>query len=159
MPVVFPNQTGLFLANWCKVELKSYSLEHIDSSLQKESSRYVDGLGYDSYRNKRIMFEGSSGQSSSCVNKTIDDSTKQISSLIAMLKRIANKHLNSSYGTLLKTKVYGIQSVQTTLILSELKYDEDVKFSYKEVRLAQIPTTFAERNKWVKILKSYVIFL
>lgn len=54
----------------------------------------------------------------------------------------------------LYTKVYGIQSIQTILILSELKYDEDGKFSYTEVRSAQIPTAYSERNKWIKVFET-----
>lgn len=41
-------------------------------------------------------------------SKTVNGSIKQIRSMIAMLKCMANSHLNVSFATMLKTKVFGL---------------------------------------------------
>ncbi|KAL0079743.1 hypothetical protein J3Q64DRAFT_1761066 [Phycomyces blakesleeanus] len=60
---------------------------------------------------KEWFLEGSSGERTVNLDKTIDDSIKQLSSLILMLKGIANSHLNGNSNTLLAKKAFGIQSI------------------------------------------------
>ncbi|KAG0162385.1 hypothetical protein DFQ30_002188, partial [Apophysomyces sp. BC1015] len=49
----------------------------------------------------------------------------------------------------MKTKAFGIHSVRTSIVLS----DEHGKFVYREVRTAEIPTLYAQRNKWLRIFE------
>lgn len=100
-----------------------------------------------------MVLEGSSGERTVNVDKTIDDSIKQLSSLISMLKNITNSHLNANFDTLLATKVFGIQSVKTHIVLSEIKFKDDGRFTYHEVRSAEIPITYTQRNKWLKVFE------
>jgi hypothetical protein len=150
---VFSKQTGLLSFNWCEVETIHHALEDMDEWFQKGNPRYVDGLGYDKNGIERVVLEGSSGERTVNVDKTVDDSVKQLSSLISMLKGIANSHLNAKFDTLLATKVFGIQSVKTNIILFELKFKDHGRFTYHEVRSAEIPTTYTQRNKWLKIFE------
>ncbi|CAO3676061.1 unnamed protein product [Rhizopus microsporus] len=113
----------------------------------------MDGLAYDLYRNERVAFEGSSGEYKANINKIVDDSTKQVSTMIAMLKGIGNRHLNANFKTLLDTEVFGIQSVRTSIVLSEVQFKEDDRFSYREVRSAEVPIVYEERNKWLKVFE------
>ncbi|KAK4509678.1 uncharacterized protein ATC70_006980 [Mucor velutinosus] len=113
----------------------------------------VDGMGYDHWGFERVALEGSSGLSNASSDKVIDDATKQISTLISMMKRIAGHHLNSDVQSFINTKVYGIQSVNSTVILSEVRFLFDGKYEYKEIRSAQVPTIYGERNRWPKIFE------
>ncbi|ORE00756.1 hypothetical protein BCV72DRAFT_237410 [Rhizopus microsporus var. microsporus] len=143
----FANQTGLLSLNWCEISTICHSNE------DQDTTRYVDGMGYDKRRNERAVFEASSGQYNANADKIIDDSTKQISSMMSMLKGIASRHLNAKFETLLKTKVFGIQSIKTNLVLSEVLLREDGRYHYSEVRSAEVPTEYVERNRWIKVFE------
>ncbi|KAG1545632.1 hypothetical protein G6F49_010738 [Rhizopus delemar] len=75
---------------------------------KKGQTRFVDGLGYDWYRKEQLIMEESCGQHKEKVSKIVDGSIKQIRSMIAMLKCMANSHRNVSFATTLKTKVFGL---------------------------------------------------
>jgi hypothetical protein len=143
----FGNQTGLLSFNWCEIPTMHHSSE------DQDAARYVDGMGYDGRRNERVVFEASSGQYDVNTDKIIDDGTKQISSMMSMLKDIASSHLNAEFDTFLKIKVFGIQSVKTNIILSEMLFREDGRYHYREVRSAEVLTEYVERNKWIKIFE------
>lgn len=121
--------------------------------IQKSNSRYVDGLGYDKNGLERVAMEVSSGECTVNVDKTIDDSVKQLSSLISMLKGIANSRPNANLDTLLATKVFGMQSVKTRNVLSEVIFQDDGCFTYHEVRSAEILTMYAQRNMRLKVFE------
>ncbi|KAL0081989.1 hypothetical protein J3Q64DRAFT_1618143, partial [Phycomyces blakesleeanus] len=124
----------------------------------EDNPRSVDGLGYDRNGVERVFFflkkkKGSSGEGRVVVDKTVYGGRKQPSSLMSMLKGIANPYLNVNFDILLLTKVFGIQSVKTNIIsniiLSELKLqDNGVSFT-KEVRSAEIPKMYAQGHKWL----------
>ncbi|KAI8078900.1 uncharacterized protein BX664DRAFT_343018 [Halteromyces radiatus] len=150
----FGNQTGLLNFDWCECETTHHALEEMDLTIwEKGSSRFADGLGYDWNANERLVMEGSCGQHRESVSKTVDDSIKQLSSMIAMLKGIANIHLNARFDTMLRTKIFGVQSIKTSIVLSEVQFDENAKFSYRQVRKAEIPTSYKQRNKWLRVFE------
>ncbi|GAB5587726.1 hypothetical protein Unana1_02626 [Umbelopsis nana] len=150
----FGNQTGLLSFDWCEWERKHHAVAEMDHALwEKGRPRFADGLGYDWSGEERLIMKASGGQHHEDVQQTIDDSIKQISSMILMLKGLGNSHLNASFNTVMKTNVFGIQSIKTSIILSEIQVDEHGKFVYKEVRTAEIPTTYAQRNKWLRIFE------
>ncbi|KAL0077675.1 hypothetical protein J3Q64DRAFT_1862100 [Phycomyces blakesleeanus] len=93
---------------------------------------FADGLGYDWTGGKRLVMEGSSGQHEEKIPKTVDNSVKQVHSMIEMLKCIANTHTNSSFSTFLLTKVFDVQTMKTTIILSELQTDYEGKFIQRQ---------------------------
>jgi hypothetical protein len=97
--------------------------------------------------------EGSSGQNKANVNRIVDDSLKQLSSLMTMRKDIANSHLNASFTTFLVIKVFGIQSVKTNIVLFVVQFNDEGRFIYHEVSAADIPTKFTQRNKWLKVFE------
>lgn len=154
MPIfqTFANQTCSMSINWCEFETIHHSMEEMDNSLQKGVPRNMDELAYDHYRNERVAFEGSSGKYKANINKIVDDSTKQVSTMIAMLKDIVNRHLDANFKTFLDTKVFGIQSVRSSIVLSEVQVKEDGRFSYREVHSAEVPTVYEEncKQKWLK---------
>lgn len=119
------------------------------STEDQDATRYVDGMGYDDRRNELVVFEASSGQYNANTDKIIDGSTKQISSMMSMLKGIASCHLNAKFDTLLKTKVFGIQSIKANIVLSEMLFREDGECHFREVRSVEVPTEYVERNKWI----------
>lgn len=141
----FANQTGLLSFNWCEVPIKINPTENQDAPL------YVDAMGYDWRRNERLVFEASSGQYTADPEKVIDDRTKLVSSMMSMLKEVASSHPNAQFETLLETKIFGIQSIKTNIVLSEIIFGEDGRCRYSEVRSAEVPTEYNERNKWIKI--------
>ncbi|KAG1090979.1 hypothetical protein G6F42_019552 [Rhizopus arrhizus] len=111
-------------------------------------------MGYDHWGFERVALEGSSGLSNASRDKVIDDATKQNITLISMMKRIASHHLNSDVQSFINnTKVYGNQSVNSTVILSEVRFLVDSKYGYKEIRSAQVPTIYGETNRWPKIFE------
>ncbi|KAI7907141.1 uncharacterized protein BX663DRAFT_426831, partial [Cokeromyces recurvatus] len=112
-----------------------------------DATRYVDGMGYDDRRNERVVFEAFSGQCNASIDKIIDDSTKKISSTMLKLKGTASFHLNAKFDTLLKTKVFGIQSIKTNIVLSEMLFQEDGRYHYRKVRSTEVPAEYVERNK------------
>ncbi|KAL0074889.1 hypothetical protein J3Q64DRAFT_1701343 [Phycomyces blakesleeanus] len=82
---------------------------------------------------------------------TIYDSVKQDHSMIDILKGIANTHTKSSFNTFLQTKVFGVHTIKTTIILSELQMDDEGKFIQGQFRVIDIPTRYKGRNKWFRI--------
>ncbi|KAG0162020.1 hypothetical protein DFQ28_003703 [Apophysomyces sp. BC1034] len=150
----FGNQTGCLMFDWCEVETKHHAFAQMDPKLwEKGQARFADGLGYDWYGEERLIMEGSCGQHKEKVSKTVDDSVKQISSMIAMLKGMASSHRNASFATMLKTKVFGLQSIKTTLVLSEVQFTEQGKFTYNQLRTAEIPTSYMQRSKWLRVFE------
>jgi hypothetical protein len=119
---------------------------------RKVASRYLDGLAYDLYRNERATFEGSLGEYEANINKIIDDST-----MIVMLKDIENCHLNANFQTLLDTKAFDIQSVRTSIVLSEVQFKEDSRSSYHEACSAEVPIVCEERSKRLKMLEIFYV--
>lgn len=103
--------------------------------------------------------EGSSGQHKEIIPKTTDDSIKQVHNILNMLKAIANTHLNPSFQTFLKMKVYGIQFIKATIALSEMEMNDQGKFVPKQVRRATIPTHCQERNRWLGIFNMVAYLL
>ncbi|CEP15287.1 hypothetical protein [Parasitella parasitica] len=118
----FSNQTGLLQMNWCEIP-----------TLSTDEDKLVDGMGYDHWGFERVALEGSSGLSNASSDKVIDDATKQISTSISMMKRIASHHLNSDVQSFINTKVYGIQSVNSTVILSEIRFLVDGKNRWPKI--------------------------
>ncbi|KAI9027604.1 hypothetical protein CLU79DRAFT_739919 [Phycomyces nitens] len=156
----FANQTGLLSFDWCECEVKQKALADIDPDyLKKGRPWFADGLGYDWTGIERLVMEGSSGQFKENIPKTIDDSVKQIHNMINMLKGIAKTHLNSSFQTFLQTKIYGIQSIRTTIALSEVQMNTQGKFIHKQVLKATIPAHHHERNKWLGVINMVAYLL
>jgi len=128
---------------WCEIP-----------TLSIDEDKLVDGMGYDHWGFERVALEGSSGLSNASRDKVIDDATKQNITLISMMKRIASHHLNSDVQSFINnTKVYGNQSVNSTVILSEVRFLVDSKYGYKEIRSAHVPTIYGETNRWPKIVE------
>lgn len=123
------------------------------SSEDQAAARYVDGMGYDGRGVERVIFEASPGQYDVNTDKIIENGTTRISSVISMLKEIASSHLNAEFDTFLNIQVFGIQSVKTDIILSEMLFREDGRYHYREARSAKVPTEYVERSKWIEIFE------
>ncbi|KAG1464994.1 hypothetical protein G6F46_002435 [Rhizopus delemar] len=91
------NQTGTLSFDWCEVGATHQALEGMNDFFKKGNPWYADGLAYDINYGERVVLEGLSGQNKANVNKIVDDILKQLSSPMAMLKSIANSHLNASF--------------------------------------------------------------
>lgn len=81
---------------------------------------------------------------------TVIISMKQLGWLTAMIKGIANSHLNASFISS-NTNAIGFQAIKK-IVLSEMTFSEG-KYEYKEVHAAEIPTTFARKNNRPKIFE------
>ncbi|KAL9554981.1 hypothetical protein MBANPS3_002583 [Mucor bainieri] len=52
-----------------------------------------------------------------------------------------------------RSNINSVQSVNSTVILSEVRFLVKGKYEYKEIRSAQVPTIYGERNRWPKIFQ------
>ncbi|ORZ01725.1 hypothetical protein BCR43DRAFT_434685 [Syncephalastrum racemosum] len=109
--------------------------------------RFVDGLGYDDKDNERLVAEMSGGANIDNGQHAADDTLKVIHSLTCILKADARNCPRASISTFKKLKAFGVQTVQTTMILSEMYIDDDLKFVYKESRKAIVPRNYGQRQK------------
>lgn len=73
--------------------------------------------------------------------------------MIVMLNGIGNCQLNANSQALLDTKVFGIQLVRTSIVLSEVQFKKDGRSSYHQIRSAKAPIVYEERNKWLRIFE------
>ncbi|KAI9351913.1 hypothetical protein BD770DRAFT_445662 [Pilaira anomala] len=69
---------------------------------------------------ERVVIEGSSGQTKESIPKTVYDGVKQVHN---MLKSVANTDLNTSFETFQEVRIYGIQSIKSKIILSEMFFN------------------------------------
>ncbi|KAI7896019.1 uncharacterized protein EV154DRAFT_493227, partial [Mucor mucedo] len=104
------------------------SMHH--SSEDQDAARYVDGMAHE-----RAVFEASFGQCHVNKYNVIDNGTKQINSMMSMLKDIAIPHVNSEFDT----KVFDIQSAKSNIILSETLYKEKMVYIITRSPLCQSP--------------------
>ncbi|CEG83482.1 hypothetical protein RMATCC62417_17394 [Rhizopus microsporus] len=110
-------------------------------------------MGYDTSGQERLTMETSSGQHHEDVRKTIDDSIKKVSSMISMMKALASSHMNASISTLAATRAFGLQAIKTTIVLPEARTDLQGKYHYNEVCTVVIPTSYDQRNKWLRVME------
>jgi hypothetical protein len=143
---VFADQTGLLNFRWCEIYLQA----HADTT--PGMVRYVDGLGLDLSDTERIVMESSSGEHKENVKHTEDDTLKQIHSSVTMLKADINNHRNAAFSTMCQIETFGIHCVKKEITLSKTKLNGATGgYIYQEIRSAEIPVTYEERHKWLKM--------
>ncbi|KAG0176906.1 GTP-binding protein of the rab [Apophysomyces sp. BC1034] len=109
---------GLLAFDWCECETKHHALAEMDLALSENGSpRFPDGLGYDWSAEEHVVLEASGGQHRENIQKIVDDSMKQVNSMISMLKGYINARLNANFTTAMKTKVYEIHDYLFKLLL------------------------------------------
>lgn len=153
-------QTDLLCFEWGEIQLKHMNRVLIDIGKSDPASlRFVDGLGYDVNDDERFILEASGDSTLVSQQHANDDTLNMIHSLMCLLKRDARCHLHGSIETYKKVKVFGIQTVKTTMILSEMFMDQDLRYVYKEPRAVEIPVKDHHRSKWLPIadLLAYLI--
>ncbi|KAI9498067.1 hypothetical protein BDB00DRAFT_755563 [Zychaea mexicana] len=152
----FGNHTDLLCFNWCETYLRQQTQQArvmvSTGQFDKAILRFVDGLGYDKNNDERLVLEASGGHASDSHQHAIDDTLKIVHSLMCILKGDARKHINGSLCTYRKVKAFGVQTVKSSLILSEMSLGEDLKYKYKEVRTAEIPINDDHRSKFFPIV-------
>ena len=120
--------------------------------LDEMTLRFVDGLGFDKNGNERLILEVSGGYASSDHQHACDDTLKTIHSLMCILKGDAQANAYASLASYQRIKSFGIQTIKTTMILSEMYLGDDMKYKYKEVMTAVIPINDNERIKWLPVI-------
>lgn len=91
--------------------------------------------------------EDSSDQHEEKIDHTINDAAKQISNDISMLKGCTMANMDASYETLRQVKIFGVQVIERTIILTETSYDEEsAKYLYKVLLTAKISIEYEERD-------------
>ncbi|KAG0734341.1 hypothetical protein G6F57_016114 [Rhizopus arrhizus] len=143
---VFADQTGLLNFRWCEIYLQAHA------GTNPGMVRYMDGLGLDLSDTERIVMESSSGEHKENVKHTEDDTLKQIHSSITMLKTDINNHRNAAFSTMCQIETFGIHCVKKETTLSKTKLNGATGgYIYQEIRSAEIPVTYEERHKWLKM--------
>ncbi|KAG1442573.1 hypothetical protein G6F46_013024 [Rhizopus delemar] len=143
---VFADQTGLLNFKWCEIYLQAHA-DTIPGMV-----RYVDGVGLDLSDTERMVMESSSGEHKENVKHTEDDTLKQIHSSITMLKTDINNHRNAAFSTMCQIETFGIHCVKKEITLSKTKLNGATGgYIYQEIRSAEIPVTYEERHKWLKM--------
>lgn len=150
------NRTDMLCFNWCESQMRQHKnqarvMMNI-GQLDEMNLRFVDGLGYDKNGDERIILEVSGGYGSNDHQHACDDTLKIVHSLMCILKGDAQANPNASLGTYKQIKAFGIQTVKTTMILSEMYLGGDMKYRYKEVMTAVIPIRYHERVKWLPVI-------
>lgn len=118
----------------------------------KDKIGYADGIGYTG-QDERLLMEASSGGLEEDLNHTVGDSLKLLENLAAILNTYRAKYLNSNKTTFSKLKIFGIQSIKTTITLVSVSAPGDGKFLYHTPRTSQIPTTFDERHHLLSLFE------
>jgi hypothetical protein len=70
---------------------------------------------------------------------------------MCVLKGDAHANVNASLANYQRIKAFGIQTIKTAMILSEM-YLGDMKYKYKEVMTAVIPIKDSEQIKWLPVI-------
>ncbi|ORX48786.1 hypothetical protein DM01DRAFT_1338443 [Hesseltinella vesiculosa] len=151
----FGHQTNQLCFNWCEPQTmqqtrQSRVMVNI-GQLDETTLRFVDGLGFDRDNNERLTLEVSGGRLSDDHLHASDDTLKIIHILMCILKGDARSHANASLATYKLLKAFGVQTVQDTVILSEMTLGDDYKYCFKEVLTAAIPVNDRIRSKWLPI--------
>ncbi|KAI9308597.1 hypothetical protein BJ944DRAFT_259969 [Cunninghamella echinulata] len=145
----FSKQTKIIYFNWCEKEVnKSTAL------------KYVDGLGMDKNSNNIILMECSSGEKVADIQHPNDDACKQIHNLIGIFQSYLHQYSYSSITTMKKLKLFGIQSTESNITLTELCLNQanPIHYHYYFPRTAKIPLNYDERYRWFPLceLLSYL---
>ena len=93
--------------------------------------RFVDGLVYESGVDGLIL-QVSSGHAFIGHQHACDDTLKIVHSLMCILKDDAQANANASFASYQRIKVFGIQTIKTTIILSEMYLDDEMKYKYNK---------------------------
>lgn len=87
----------------------------------KDKIGYADGIGYTG-QDERLLVEASSGGLEEDLDHTLGNSLKLLENLAAILNTYRAKYCNSDRATFSKLKVFGIQSVKTTITLTSAQH-------------------------------------
>lgn len=69
-----------------------------------------------------------------------------------MLKADINNHRNAAFSAMCQIETFGIHCVKKEITLSKTKLNSATGgYIYQEIRSAEIPVTYEERHKWLKM--------
>lgn len=149
----FHDQIQYLQFQWCEVYIQSRSTGLVDmQTWTKDKVGYADGIGYTG-QDERLLVEVSSGGLEEELDHTLSDSLKLLENLTAILNTYRAKYPNSNKMTFARLKVFGIQSVKTTITLISMSAPGDGKILYHAPRTSQIPTTFEERHHLLSLFE------
>ncbi|KAG1137288.1 hypothetical protein G6F37_013561 [Rhizopus arrhizus] len=119
------------------------------------SSRNVDGLGYNPYHEGLFVLEASSGPHEEDITHTKDDTLKNVHSSISLLNALVRKFQDGRFSTATNLRTFSVQSVCSTITLCSTSLDPDNIGGYihEELRFADIPMTYNDRYKWLKVFE------
>ncbi|KAI9484167.1 MAG: hypothetical protein EXX96DRAFT_607059 [Benjaminiella poitrasii] len=103
---------------------------------------------FDKRHNELLSIEASSGLEKEDMEHTMENMLKYISSTIAFNNGIDQKHLDASFSTFKKVKIFCIQSINQTIILFST-FDDITKvghYCHIEHRKTEIPCNKAAYN-------------
>ncbi|KAG1473608.1 hypothetical protein G6F56_000856 [Rhizopus delemar] len=153
------DQTGLLGFEWCEKIPQSHVQSVMDTDAWKlGTSRNVDGLGYNLYDEDLFVLEASSGQDKEDITHTKDDTLKNIHSSISILNALVRKFQDGRFSTATNLRTFSVQSVCSTITLCSTSFDPDNIGGYihEELRFADIPMTYNDRYKWLKVFELVV---
>ncbi|KAG1471575.1 hypothetical protein G6F56_002049 [Rhizopus delemar] len=118
-------------------------------------SRNVNGLGYNPYHEDLFVLEASSGQDKEDIPHTKDDTLKNVHSSISPLNALVRKFQDGQFSTATNLRTFSVQSVCSTIILCSTRFDPDNIGGYihEELRSVDIPMTYNDRYKWLKVFE------
>lgn len=119
------------------------------------SSRNVDDLGYNPYHEDLFVLEASSGPHKEDITHTKDDTLKNVHSSISLLNVLVRKFQDGRFSTATNLRTFSVQSVCSTITLCSTSLDPDNIGGYihEELRFADIPMTYNDRYKWLKVFE------
>ncbi|KAI9020678.1 hypothetical protein CLU79DRAFT_688520, partial [Phycomyces nitens] len=119
------------------------------SQLDEMTLRFVDRFGIDMNGNECLILEVSDRHASNNYQNACDDILKIVQSLMCILKGDAQANVNAGLASYQRMKAFGIQTVKTTIIFSEIYLGDDMKYKYKEAVVATIRIKDNEQMKWL----------
>ncbi|KAI8064363.1 hypothetical protein BC940DRAFT_306063 [Gongronella butleri] len=114
-------------------------------------SSYMDAIGYDTHDKERLVLKSSGSCAADDLAHAADDTVKIVQKLMTILKRDADDFQRSSLATFKKIKAFGIQTIQDTMILSEMHMGDNLQYIYKEVMSVKVPLDDSGRVNWVPV--------
>ncbi|CEG69279.1 hypothetical protein RMATCC62417_05379 [Rhizopus microsporus] len=147
----FGNLTGLLSFKWCEKKDKRAASVIFFAKQKKESTRLLDGIGYNDKNEANMIIESSGLNIVANLDHTLQDSLKNIKSTTDALMNVMCRYSNASVTTLKKVHVYSVQTIQNTMTAIQYSLKDRKRWRAFECGSILLPMVYEERKQLIQL--------